>query len=86
MSTQSQELSPAGKLTVLGVLLLVAGIGSALYFAFGFDPSVSSVEGSVVNLQLEQDRLLGFLASLVGALAGLLIILAAWLASKLDHP
>ena len=51
------------------------GVAGALYFAFGFSQSVSSGFGEVVNFYLQQNRLFGFLASLVAFLGGLLIVI-----------
>lgn len=57
----------------LGWILIVVGIGGTLYFTFGF--STTLPESNVVNLDLQQDRLFGFLDSQVNFLAGLLILL-----------
>jgi len=81
MSTQTQELSGRGKVAILGVLLMLSGIGGALYFAFGFNTTVSTLSvnnlsgGDVVNIGLQQQQMMGFIASIAAALAGLLIVL-----------
>jgi hypothetical protein len=76
MSTQTpQEISTCGKISALGVLLMLAGIIGAVYFAFGFQTVVDSVNGQVVNFNLQQQQLLGFLASLAAAMSGLIIVL-----------
>ena len=69
---------------ILGWLLLWLGVVGDLYFAFGFTTSVPTEHGNVVNLDLQQDRLFGFLASLVSFLAGLLILLFVNLSLKVQ--
>jgi len=65
----------AGMVVFLGVLIMLAGIISTLYFCFGFDTGISTFNGDVSNLGLLEDRLVGVLSSLATALGGLLIIL-----------
>lgn len=57
----------------------------AVYFAFGFYPAVSTPQGDVVNLSLQQDRLLGFLASLVAFLSGLFLMIFAHLYELIER-
>ena len=46
---------------ILGWLLILTGVAGDLYFTFGFTTSVTADHGPVINLDLQQDRLFGFL-------------------------
>ncbi len=85
MSTQTSELTGTQKVKILGGLMITVGIAGALFFFFGFYAAVSSPVGDVSNVSLMEDRLLGFMASLALFLAGLLLVLALWIGSKLDR-
>lgn len=64
----------------LGTFLIVAGVAGSLYFAFVF----SAAPGGVLNLDLQQDRLFGFLDAQVNFLAGILILLFVNLSLKIQ--
>lgn len=66
----------------LGWFLIWAGIAGTLYFSFGFSTTLPG--SGVVNLDLQQDRLFGFLDSQVNFLVGVLIVLFAGLALKVQ--
>jgi hypothetical protein len=66
---------PASSAKLLGWILLWAGIAGTLYFAFVFTTVLPGSD--VVNLDRQQDRLLGFIESQVNFLAGLLVVLLA---------
>ena len=68
----------------LGWILIFAGIVGDLYFAFGFSTSIPTERGNIVNLDLQQDRLFGFLDAQVNFLAGLLILLFVNLSLKVQ--
>jgi hypothetical protein len=75
---EDAELSTVKKINIVGWLIMLAGIASALYFTFGFSQSVSAGDNEVINIGLQQNRLFGFLASLIAFLSGLLVILTTY--------
>ena len=75
-----KDSKPSSGLAALGWLLILGGIVGTLYFAFGF--STAAPGSDIVNIGLQQDRLLGFIEAQVNFLAGLLILLFSNLKRK----
>ena len=67
-----------------GWIFIFVGIAAALYFSFGYSTSVNTGSGPVVNLDLQQNQMLGFLASLAVFFTGLLMVLFSKLVTALE--
>jgi len=80
LATKTRPGQTSSGLKPLGWILIFAGIGGTLYFVFGFSTTLPGSD--VVNLDLQQNRLFGFLDAQVNFLAGLLILLFGNLSSK----
>jgi hypothetical protein len=61
-------------LTVWGSILIIGGLCVAGFFLFRYDTSTDSPAGRIINLGIQQNRMLGCLAGMVAAAVGAVMV------------